>query len=340
MKRYRSRVGAPAAIAAVIDAERVRSIEVVGARSRIQPSDTATIEDQWHIGSCGKSITALLYACLVEEGLAAWTTPVRDLFPDIGPIDPGWADSTVDDLLHCRAGVSPNPSASEMRRLFQRTDPVADQRSDTARCILRTTPMKPGRFRYSNLSYVLVGAAIDRLTATTYEAAMERWVWTPLGITSAGLGPPPSVMGHRPRIRLGSMTAGRGSPALPNDGEPADNPHLFNSAGRWHLTISDWARLHQVSLRGGQPLVTKESVDRLLADPSPGRGRSMAMGWVTGKHLGATHAMQGSNSMWAATAVMDREAQLTALVALNDGRTRILATSGKLATRLLRHQIS
>ncbi|MCP4967847.1 MAG: serine hydrolase [bacterium] len=331
--RYRLRMGVPAAIAAVTDADGVRAIEVVGARSRAQPQSVATIDDQWHIGSCGKSITALLYACLVEAGLAAWHTPVCDLFPDVGPIDAGWAGPTVDDLLRCRAGVAPNPSISEMRRLFNRADPIVDQRSEAAATVLRTAPKNPGRFRYSNLGYVIVGAAIDRLTGMAYEEAMQHWVWGPLGVTSAGLGPPPHVIGHRPRVQLGPLTAGRGRPAPVS--EPADNPLLFNPAGRWHLTVSDWARVQRVFLQHVSPLLSRESIDHLLADPHSGRGRSMSMGWTSGKDLGATHAMQGSNTWWAATATMDREAQLTALLVINDGRTRVLTTSAKLAGRLL-----
>ncbi len=336
LQHYRRRVRVPAAIAAVTDAEGVLAIEVVGTRSRAQPASVATIDDQWHIGSCGKSLTALLYARLVEAGLAAWHTPVSDLFPDVGPIDPGWADPTVDDLLRCRAGVTPNPSPFEMRRLYERTDPVVDQRSDAAATVLRSSPKDPGRFRYSNLGYVIVGAAIDRLAGMAYEDAMQHWVWGPLGITSAGLGPPQRVLGHRPRVQLGAVAAGKGRPAPPGDRTSADNPLLFNPAGRWHLTLPDWARVQRVFLQGASPLLSHESIDHLLADPLSGRsGRSMSMGWAAGQSLGATHAMQGSNTMWAATAAMDRHAQLTALVVSNDGRTRVLTTSAMLAGSLL-----
>ena len=335
LQRYRRRQRVPAVVAAVTDVDGLRAVEAVGTRSRAQPGSEATIDDRWHIGSCGKSITALLYARLVEDGLASWGTPVRGLFPDIGPIDADWDGPIIDDLLRCRAGVMPNPSPGEMRRLFHRTDPVVDQRSEATARVLRTAPSKPGRFRYSNLGYVLVGAAIDRLAGMTYEEAMQQWVWGPLGVTSAGLGPPPLIIGHRSRAGFGPLAAGRGRPAPASDRKPADNPPLYNPAGRWHLSISDWARVLRVFLQDSSPLLSGESIGRLLTDPHTGRGRSMSMGWSSGEHLGATHAMQGSNTMWAATAAMDRDVQLAVLVVSNDGRTRVLTTSAGLAGRLL-----
>ena len=329
---YRERLDVPAVIAAITDASELIDIDVVGARSRHPDAGAAGIDDQWHIGSCGKSITAALYGRLVEAGAASWTTPVADLFPDITGIDDGWATPTVEDLLHCRAGVAANPSALEMRRLFSCEDPITEQRTDAARKVLQSEPKRPGRFVYSNLSYALVGAAIDRLGGEPYEDALTHRIWEPLGITTAGLGPPPGVRGHRPRLRLGPLIAGRGGPAVPDDGKVADNPPLLTPAGRIHLSVPDWARFQRVFLGDGD-FLSSETVARLLAQPDDGRG--IAMGWASGERLGVSHAMQGSNTMWAATALMDRDSARTCMVVVNDGRTRVLATSAQLAGRLL-----
>src|SRR5205807_1390421 len=54
---------------------------VVGVRKR--GSDfLATTEDQWHIGSNTKPITALLIAMLIDEGLLDWDTPLEKIFPE------------------------------------------------------------------------------------------------------------------------------------------------------------------------------------------------------------------------------------------------------------------
>ncbi len=336
LDRFRDRLGVPAVVGAVTDTEAMLFIDTVGVRSRTQPQDMATIDDRWHVGSCGKSITAVLYACLVEDGLARWGTPVRDLFPDIATIDSGWDDPTIEDLLRCRAGVAPNPPATSMRSLYKRVDPALDQRSEATAAVLARAPRKPGSFRYSNLGYVVAGAAIDRLAGMPYEDAMAQWVWRPLGITTAGIGAPPLVRGHRARFRLGPMLAGRGGPALPGGRKPDDNPALLTPAGRWHLSVADWARFHRVFLNDDSALLSRSSIDRLLADPSQGSGVSMSMGWAAGQGLEATHGMQGSNTLWAATALMDRKAGLTAMVVSNDGRTKVLTGSAHLAAQLLK----
>ena len=333
LARFRSGLGLPAVIGAVTDAADLLAVDVVGHRSR-RDAQAAGIDDQWHIGSCGKSITAALYACLVERGLAEWGTPVRDLFPDLPSIDTGWSEPTIDDLLHCRAGVAANPSQDRMRAMFDSADPLPDQRTAAVVAALGVPPERPGRFVYSNLGYIAIGAAIDRLTGAPFEQAARTHLWEPLGITSVGNGPPPHVRGHHPRVRVGPLLAGRGDPATATDPRPDDNPAVFASAGTFHLSIGDWARFLRVFLADGAPILTRESIDHLLRVPHD-RGRTMAMGWAPGERLGATHAMQGSNTMWAATAVMARTRGRTAMVITNDGRTRVLSRAARLTATLL-----
>ena len=177
LERFRTKTKVPAVIGAVTDADELLAIDVVGSRSRNNPDDLATIDDQWHIGSCTKAITAVLFARLVEEGLAEWGIPIADLFSDLDGIDPGWANVTIDDLLVCRAGVPANPPSSDMMRLHKWEAPPVEQRSETIHGVLGSAPEKPGDFVYSNLGYIMAGAAIDRLASAcllyTSDAADE-----------------------------------------------------------------------------------------------------------------------------------------------------------------------
>lgn len=330
---FRHRHGVPAVIGGVVDRDGPSRIEVIGARRRDEPADAATVDDVWHIGSCGKAITAVLYARLVEAGRAEWGTPVRALFPDLPGIPSSWDRPTIDDLLRSRAGVAPNPTRAEMPALWASSAPPDEQRTDTVRAALSVEPDRPGRFRYSNLGYVVAGAAIDRCAGMPFEEALRVHVLDPLGIESLGFGPPPSVCGHGSRLRLGPLTVGKGAAAPPDDVR-SDNPTLFTPAGRMHLTIDDWARFHRVFLREGAPLLSADTVRHLLAVPEDDR-RSMSMGWASAEAIGARYGMQGSNTMWAATALIDATMSRTAMVVTNDGRSRLLRRSAELASRLL-----
>lgn len=90
-----------------------------------------------------------------------------------------------------------------------------------------------------------------------------------------------------------------------------------------------------VFLNQGGDLLEPGSVERLLALP-PGKGRGMAMGWAPAVGLdGPSFGMQGSNTLWAATALIDSDFKRTLMVVANDGRTRILRRSAQLAANIL-----
>lgn len=329
---FRTEHGVPAVVGAIVEQDGRMESAAVGTRAR-NGAALATIDDQWHIGSCGKSMTAVLWACLVEAGLADWGVPVRSLFPDITVSERQWDEVTIDDVLRCTAGVASNPPRRQMPNLWESTLAIAEQRTNAVETILATPPKQPGRFRYSNLGYTLVGAAIDRVSGSTYEQALGDYVFEPLGMHSVGFGAPAQVRGHRSRFRLGPVAAGAGSAVEPGEVN-SDNPPLLTPAGRMHLSIGDWATFQRLFLHGGRPLISAQSHEYILQIPADPK-LPMAMGWVSGEGLGGSYGMQGSNTLWSATAVINSDMTRTALVVANDGRTKVLRRSATLAARLL-----
>ncbi|KAB2848236.1 MAG: beta-lactamase family protein, partial [Hyphomicrobiaceae bacterium] len=161
-------------------------LEVVGTRRR-DAQDPVSVEDRWHIGSCGKSITALLYARLVSSGRAEWRVPIAQLLPDIaGGIHPAWRERTIDELFVCRSGLAANLTPGQGENFRRDCAPLREQRTAATRAALTGSPGPRGRFVYSNLGYIVIGAIIDRLTESPFETALAREVWEPLGVTSAG----------------------------------------------------------------------------------------------------------------------------------------------------------
>lgn len=307
---------------------------MVGVRRR-GSQDAALTSDRWHIGSCTKTFTAVLWACLVEQGRAEWDMLLPAALADLGSdIHGDWASQTVDSVLLFRAGVSADLNPHQMNQAWDDPRPLDAQRTDAAKRALRAPPDQPGEFRYSNLSYIVVGAAIDRLAGATFEQALDTRVLAPLGIESAGFGPPGAVWGHPARFRLGSIGLLAGPPADP--GDPfSDNPAVLSAAGTMHITMADWARFVRVFLHGGSNLLSEATVDRLLR-MTDGDKYGMAMGWRgIGSLPGVRYAMQGSNTMWSATALVDDQRRRAVLLACNDGRNRVLDGSARLAASLL-----
>ena len=322
----------PAVAAALVGADGSVDAEVAGTRRR-GFDEPVRASDRWHIGSCAKTFTAVLWACLVEAGDAEWDMPIPAAFADLDDLHPGWAGVTVDDALQCRAGFASNIGLTQMQPAWLDARPLAWQRTDAARRALREPPWRPGRFAYSNLSYIVVGAAIDRLAGAAYERALADRVLKPLGIESAGFGAPPEIWGHPARLRLGVAGLFRGRPADPAEPK-SDNPAVYASAGTLHLTVEDWAAFCRIFLIGGGDLLGPDTIEHLLAQP-PGRGTRMSMGWIKPPYLrGTSYSMQGSNTMWAAAALLDHDRERAALVVANDGRRRALDQTLQFATHL------
>jgi CubicO group peptidase (beta-lactamase class C family) len=293
------------------------------------------MSDRWHIGSCTKTFTAALWGCLVESGRAEWNMPLGRSLADLkSGMHSSWMDQTVDSVLWCRAGFETDLSPYRMTQAWDDSRPLVDQRTDVASRALGTPPDRPDEFRYSNVGHIVVGAAIDRLAGVPFEQALDIDVLAPLGIESAGFGPPGEIWGHPARFRLGGIGLLAGPPADPSD-RFSDNPAVLSAAGTMHITMSDWARFVQVFMAGGSRLLHDSTVDRLLQTPHGGEF-GMAMGWLRTAVLPEVgYVMQGSNTMWSTAALIDNDRSRAALVACNDGRNLVLKGTARLGADLL-----
>ena len=334
---FRERAGVPAAGAALVSVDGLQAIEVTGVRSR-NGVDAVRPSDAWHIGSCTKALTAAVVARLVEEGRVEWSTPVARIFDDLaGSCSPAWESRSLEDLLLGISGLNANPSPVQMRAHWLDETPLEAQRSALTAAALSVAPGPRGRFRYSNLGYIVVGAAIDRLSGRSFEAALQHYILDPLSMTSVGYGPPSDIHGHHARLRLGGFLAWPGKPAPPDVAE-SDNPRVFSSAGTVHLTLSDWSRFVQLFLTDGGGLLQPSSVGYLLKQP---KKSAMAMGWLaTPPSTRTSYVFQGSNTLWAAGVALNGDRSVASLVACNDGRSSVLMKAGSLAERVLDLQLS
>ena len=254
--------------AAVLRGERIIAQGAAGVRKR-GTAERITLDDRFHLGSCGKAMTATLVAMLVEEGKLNWTTTLGELFADtVKPMHPAWEKVTMRQVLAHRAGLRLDPDG--LARVFNlfflaphaslrsgpelmrppraRLGTLPQQRLEIARQALSRPPsFPPGtQFLYSNEGYILAGAVLEHLTGRAWEDLMRERLFQPLGISTGGFGPP-GAAGKTDQPWGHSSVVGKpidpGSPA-------AEFPLYYGPAGLAHMTITDWAKFIGLHLRG------------------------------------------------------------------------------------------
>ena len=252
---------------AVLRGERIIAQGAAGVRKR-GAAERITLDDQFHLGSSTKAMTATLVAMLVEEGKLNWTTTLGELFADtVKPMHPAWEKVTLRQVLAHRSGLPFDPdglvrvfnlfrapyaslrsSPELMRPPRARMGTVPQQRLEIARQALSRPPKIPPdtKYWYSNVGYILAGAVLEHLTGRAWEDLMRERLFQPLGISTGGFGPP-GTAGKTDQPWGHSSFVGKpidpGSPA-------AQFPLYYGPAGLAHMTITDWAKFIGLHLRG------------------------------------------------------------------------------------------
>ncbi len=334
---FLDKTGAPSVGAGVIDSTGATTLEVVGTCNRAD-TRTASSSHQWHIGSCTKSLTAVLYSLLVEQQITRWTSTLEELFPDCADsMHPSWRERTAEQLFFCRAGMPANPTNAIMSQAWKDDRALSEQRTNLTQHIFSQPAAAAGKFVYSNLSYIVIGAAIDRLCKKPYEDALNSNLLSPLGITSVGYGPPTDIQGHTALLRLPWIHLFKGKSAAPTE-STSDNPRVFSSAGTLHLSLSDWAKFLAVFLnKNDQTCVSQSAVNAVLNAPT---GYIMAKGIARTGLPDVEFGMQGSNTAWAASVLINTERNKIAFVICNDGRSSMLKATSQFALQILRDNTS
>ncbi len=309
----------PALAAAVVNHKGVVALAVVGVRKRGDPVPV-TKADQFHLGSDTKAMTATMIASLVESGKLTWDTTLEKSFPELAPkMAMELRKVTLVQQLTHHSGLPANLKGG-WRSVAQKGTP-REQRLVVLKRALADKPVHaPGtKFLYSNLGYVVAGAMAERAAGESWETLMERRLFKPLGMTTAGYGP----MGKPDKAEQPWPHGPNGWPVTP--GPFADNPPVMGPAGRVHCSLADWGRFIADQLRGARgerALLRPESYKKLHSAPFAdvfytvggwgGREKDKRVGGLVLEH-------DGSNTMNYATAWLAPARDFAVLVVTNEG---------------------
>lgn len=301
LEGIRARNGVPALAAGVIRDGRLVAIAVTGAREAGK-SVQVEADDQFHLGSNGKAMTSTLAGILVDRGYLRWDSTIGEVFPELrGRIQPAYRGVTLEQLLNHRSGLGDVGNDDLTERILQFNGPPSVGRAIFLRPLLNEPPIGPaGEFSYSNVGYTVAGAMMERVTGRTFESLMEKLVFRPLGMVSAGFGPP--GRGHhwldQPRGHDAS-----GKPV--GTGKGGDLPSIISPAGLMHMSMADWSKFLNYHM-GNAPrwvqLLRPETLAKLhTPDPRPTNpdGDRYGFGWgVVQTPMGDAWFHTGDNLSW------------------------------------------
>jgi CubicO group peptidase (beta-lactamase class C family) len=314
--------GVPGMAALVLEGDRVVARGAAGVRKSGFP-DAIAVTDTFHLGSCTKSMTATMIGTLVDEGKLRWTSTVGEVFPDL-PMHAQWKGVTLEQLLtNCSGAPSDLSRDGLWSRLWGRRGSPTEQRMQLVEAVTSWAPeFEPGtRFLYSNAGFAIAGAMAEKVTGVAWEDLMRQRLFEPLGMTSAGFGPP----GERGSIDQPRGHRENGTPMEP--GREADNPPAIGPAATVHCTLDDWAKYTSLHLKMDR-VCTPATFEKLHTPMKMATSRSdYAMGWGRPKRSWAmsesgngrvlTH--NGSNTMWFCVVWAAPEKNFAVLVACNKG---------------------
>ncbi len=340
LESIREKHNFPALAAAVVVDGKIVVTNAVGFRKN-GGTEKVTADDQFHLGSVTKSMTATVAAMLVEQGKISWTTTIGEAFPELkSVIHPDYLGVTLEQLLSHRGGAPGDAPDDLWRKAWEATGTAAEQRLAFIKGILARKPeAKPGtKFIYSNQGYTIAGVMLEKATGKTWEDLLRSRLFEPLGMTTAGFGAPASVgkvdqpWGHTKRTFSG------GEPVPPGPG--ADNPLAISPANAVHCSLGDlakYAAFHMAGERGESKLLKAESFKKLhtaVAD-----NNDYALGWIVLKRPwanGRALMHNGSNTMFYVVVWMAPEKDCAVIVASNIGGDEAFEGCDEAAVKLIK----
>ncbi len=188
-------------------------------------------------------------AVLIEKGHLDWNTTLREVYPDLN-MRSEYENITLIQLLSHRAGLPEwiyHVSSKNVTDQFidnwwaDRDSPLIMRYEYLKETVKQNLADTPGNtVFYSNSGYLMAGAMLEKITGKAYEQLMTEEIFKPLGLHTAGFGPP--VQFDPQNQPIGHFGYFR-SPRLD------DFPEYMAPTGVIHISIKDWAKFLLLHLK-------------------------------------------------------------------------------------------
>jgi len=269
-----------AAVAVMVDGQVVH--EAAFGQRVAGADDPVEVTDRFRIASISKTITAITTLRLVEEGQLTLDEPVGALIVEhlgMATADPDAFSITVRKLLSHTAGFPQHEGT-----FFSNG---AESCTDAATKGLASSVSAGNGFRYSNMSYCVLGLLIEAVTGKTYERVVGEQLLTPLGLAGMRLTSTyelgPDEVSHHPTPNRNFM-------------------ETLGAAGAWNATPSDLVTiLNSVdpTTPGWKALSpdTMATMRYRVPTPNPPSGYGLGVINYDGDAWGHTGTLQNTHAM-------------------------------------------
>ena len=319
----------PAASTAVTHQDRLVALKAFGqfvyeadlaalpvSRSLRQGADVAvTPSTLFDLASVTKVVaTTTMAMILYERGLLELDAPVACVVPEFRSSSDPRRDTVTFRMLLAHSSGLP-----AYEKLFLKARP----RDDLLHAAF-ITPLiaDPGsRAEYSDIGFIVLGVALERLAEEPLDRFCQREILGPLAMTHTTFNPPAEM---RPRIPPTVDDRTFRKRIIQGEVQDENAFVLAGVAGHAGLfsTVEDVARFAHAMLSGGRPILRPATVALFTRRESAPVGTSRALGWDTpsapsqsGKYFGASsfgHLGYTGTSLW-----IDPERQLSITLLTN-----------------------
>lgn len=140
----------------------------------------------FELGSIAKTLTGMLLADLVEDGVVTPDDTLADLLPGVAFRDPDTAATTLEQLATQRSGLPRDVPTPFLRRYTQAmgNDPFGELSPRAVLDAVAAAEVGPREPGYSNFGFAVLGHALAERTGTPYPDLLRHRILTPLGMTA------------------------------------------------------------------------------------------------------------------------------------------------------------
>jgi CubicO group peptidase (beta-lactamase class C family) len=310
----------PAASVAVTDHGGLVVLKAFGHFTYDPDSPLAMPATLFDLASVSKVVaTTAMTMILYERGLLDLDAPVAGIVPEFADARSGEERDGRRAAVTLRMLLAHSSGLPAYEKLFLR----AHAREQLLQAAF-TTPLTadPGsRAEYSDIGFIILGVALERIAGETLDRFCQREIFGPLGMAYTTYNPPPEV-----RAAVAPTQDDRTFRKRVIQGEVQDENASVLAGVAGHAgvfsTAEDIARFAHAMLGGGHPILRTETVSLFTRRETAPAATSRAQGWDTpsapsqsGKYFSASaygHLGYTGTSLW-----IDPARQLSVILLTN-----------------------